>query len=109
VLQANGAWDEIQRRLAFDLRGVPVELRDGSRQVPAETDAEALAALVAKELDRLRDCQEAVLFALDEASQAMAMSGMLMEEDPATRRLRQYEARARRVLNAARGELLRVW
>src|SRR5205823_9456763 len=108
VLQSNGTWNEAQRRLAFDLRGVPLEFREGSQKVPREDDPVALAALVAEELEQLREHQEATLCAMDEAARSCAVSGMLMEEDAATKRLRQYEARARRVLNVARGELLRV-
>jgi hypothetical protein len=108
VLQSNGAWDERQRRLAFDLLGVPDELRDGSRKVPPACDAPALAALVAAQVDRLGEEQEATLNALDEATQALAAAGMAIEEDAATRRLRRYEASARRELRWSLAELRRV-
>src|SRR4051795_4330999 len=61
VLRSNGAWDEAQRRLAFDLLGVPGELRDGSLRIPAAADTPALAALVEAQLARLREDQEACL------------------------------------------------
>src|SRR4051812_49188489 len=96
VLETNGAWDEAQRRLAFDLLGVPPELRHGSRAVADATDAPALAAQVAQQVARLQDEQEASLLDLDEQMQALAAAGMPPGEDAATKRLRRYEASSRR-------------
>jgi hypothetical protein len=108
VLQAHGGWDDAQRRLAFDLLGVAPELRDGSDKVPPANDAAALAGLVAEEVYWLRKAQEVSLVPLDQAERSMAAAGMPLEEDACTARLRRYEARIRRELRWAHGELRRV-
>jgi len=108
ALEANGGWDEAQRRLAFDLLGVEPELRNGSVRVPPEDDAAALAELVAEEIGWLREAQERSLDELDEAEQSMALGGMPLVDDPCTSRLRRYEASSRRELLWANAELRRV-
>jgi hypothetical protein len=108
VLQTRGGWDEAQRRLAFDLLGVPPELRDGSLKVPPENDAQALAGLVNAQIARLREELEESLIDLDEATQAMAAGGMPFEEDATTARQRKYEAASRRAFLWAHAELRRV-
>ncbi len=108
ILQNTGTWTDDQRRLAFDLLGVPVALRDGGDMLPPPEDAEALAELVEGQIAMLQDDQEGVLDALDARERSMAMDGMPAEEDAASARLRKYEASCRRALNSARAELLRV-
>ncbi len=108
ILRNTGAWTDDQRRLALDLLGVPVALRDGGDILPPAADAEALAALVADQVAMLHEDQEAVLDALDRTERSMALAGMPAEEDAASARLRKYEASCRRALNAARAELLRL-
>jgi hypothetical protein len=108
VLGAIGGWDEDQRRLAFDLLGVPHEVRRGSAKVPPAGDVAGLARLAASEIARLRRDQEAALIELDEASRAMAASGMPMSEDRETARLRKYEAGCRRALLLAHSEFRRI-
>jgi hypothetical protein len=108
VLKNLGTWDDAQRRLAFDLLGVPVELRPGSTRVPDESDAAGLAALVADELARLRADRATRLDALDAFEQAMAVEGMSLEEDAASARLRRHESSCRRALQWAIAELRRV-
>jgi hypothetical protein len=108
ILQSNGKWSEAQRRLAFDLLGVPLELCEGSHRVPIEGDTAGLAALAAREVARLKEDREAVLDALDEANCGMAEVGMPLSEDALTMRLRRYEAGFRRALNWAVKELRRV-
>jgi hypothetical protein len=54
TLASHGAWDEAQRSLAFDLLGVSPVLRQGSKALPAASDAPASAALVEAQLGRLR-------------------------------------------------------
>jgi hypothetical protein len=107
VLESKGGWDEAQRRLAFDLLGVPPDLRDGSIRVPSATDRTALAELVAREIGRLEKRLETALIGLDEAEQSMAMSAMPLSEDATTARLRRYEASARRDFFRALDELRR--
>jgi hypothetical protein len=103
-----GRWDDDQRRLAFDMLGVPRELRSGTTRVPGGDDTPALVALVESQVAMLRDDLEAVLDDLNDAEQAMSMSGMPLEEDVATARLRKDEARARNDFLKARNELIRT-
>jgi hypothetical protein len=108
IVEVNGRWSDDQRRLAFDLLGVPAELRDGSRRVPAADDAEGLAALVSQELAALYERRETTLEAKDRAELGMAAWGMPLEEDPQTARLRKYERACRRDLSWALAELRSV-
>ena len=100
-------WDDDQRRLAFDMLGVPRELRILTNKVPGGDDTTGLIALADTQVEKLRDDQEAVLDDLNDAEQAMSMSGMPLHEDAATARLRKYEARARNDFAKARNELFR--
>ncbi len=108
IVAVNGRWSDDQRRLAFDLLGVPADLRDGSRKVPPAADAEGLAALVSREVADLRQRQEDYLDESDEAERGMAAWGMPLEEDPFTARLRKYERSCRGDLNRALAELRKV-
>ncbi len=67
-----------------------------------------MADLVAREVAQLKERQEAYLDAVDRTERAMAASGMPLEEDAATARLRKYEGSCRRTFNAAKAELLRL-
>ncbi len=108
ILRNTGAWTDEQRRLAWDLLGVPAAFRDGNDLLPPPEDVEALAALVDQQLTILGEDQEAVLNELDAAERSMAMGGMPLEEDAPTARLRKYEGSCRRAFNAAKAELLRL-
>jgi hypothetical protein len=106
--EVQGSWTDEQRRLAFDLLGVPLEFRATSRNVPDASEGAALAELAAREIARHGGRLESSLIDLDEAMQAMAASGMPMEEDATTRSLRRSESMLRRARDKARAELLRV-
>jgi hypothetical protein len=108
AVEVRGEWTDEQRRLAFDLLGVPLEFRATSRRVPAASEGAALAALAAREIARHGARLEGSLIDLDEAMQALAASGMPMEEDATTRSLRRSESMLRRARDKARAELLRV-
>jgi hypothetical protein len=108
ILANTGAWTDEQRRLAFDMLGVPVELREGSDILPPADDVEGLAELVEGQVAMLCEDQEAVLDALDAEERSMALEGMPAEEDAASSRLRKYEASCRRAFHAAKAELLRL-
>ncbi len=108
ILGTNGRWSDDQRRLAFDLLGVPADLRDGSVKVPPADDAAGLAALVSRQVADLRVRQEDYLDESDEAERGMAAWGMPLEEDPITARLRKYERSCRGDLNRALAELRKV-
>ena len=108
ALQAEGDWDDARRSLAFDLLGIPTALRKGRTVLPPAADATTMAALVARELARLREDQDVVLDRLDDAERGMAGSGMPMEEDAPSIRLRRYESSCRRELRWTLAELRRV-
>ena len=107
IARENGGWDDDQRRLAFDLLGVPHHLRPGTYKVPRGDDAANLISLAESQIAELRDDLEAVLDDLNDAERAMAMAGMPMEEDKITARLRKDEARARNDFNKARNALMK--
>ena len=102
-----GAWSDDQRRLAFDMLGVPRDLRNLTIDVPAADDATALIALAEAQIAKLREDQVAVLDELSEAERAMAFSGMPLKEDAVTARLRKDERRARNDFAKARDALFR--
>jgi hypothetical protein len=103
-----GAWDEDERSLAFDLLGTPRVLRKGTHWVPAGTDGAALAQLAEREIDKLRAGIDGYLQEFEDAARSMAMGTMPQTEDLITIRIRRYECRLRRDLTRAREELLRV-
>jgi hypothetical protein len=103
LVVSDGGWNEAQHRVAFDLLGVPAELRPASGTVvPAGDDAAAdQAALAAREIARLEALQAEILVEQDEEQREMAEAGMPLEEDRITRRLRRYEMDCRRWLKRA--------
>ena len=107
IARETGRWDDDQRRLAFDMLGVAPQLRNITTRVPGGDDATGLIALADMQVTNLRNAQEAVLDDLNDAEQAMSMSGMPLQEDAATARLRKEESRARNDFAKARTELLR--
>lgn len=104
----NGGWNDDQRRLAFDLLGTPLELRDGRRLLPVEADGETLQALVTQQVDELRRLKSEVLDELDAIAQSQAAAGLPVVDDAISRRLHAYEASCRRYLQWAIAEYRRV-
>src|SRR5205807_659091 len=66
IAESVGTWDEGQRSLAFDLLGVPPELRTADARLADDGDAPALAALARAEMEALVRTTEAGLVDLDE-------------------------------------------
>jgi hypothetical protein len=108
ALLTNGALDEAQHRLVFDLLGIALELRNGSRRVPAAHDGPALAALVTAQMDRLRSLLDASLNQLDEEHRKLALAGMPYAGDAETQNLKRYETTARNKRDKAREEFRRA-
>lgn len=107
-LRSTGAWDDDQRRLAFDLLGVPRECRTGFHTVPRGDDLGALEGLALEQIDRLRDSQAHILDDLDESERLLMMGGLPIYEDATTARIRKYENGFRREYYRLRAELFRV-
>src|SRR5262249_55683666 len=106
-VKENGCWTEDQRQLAFDLIGVPPELRSNDHRVPAATDAPRLVRLVVTQVKRLR-AGRGSLAVIDDAARGMALVGVPWFEFPTTARLRKSVTAARRDWHWAHRELLRV-
>jgi hypothetical protein len=106
AIESNGGLDEDQRSVAYDLLGIEHVYRNGGRQVPAGTDKEALAGLVAREVQRHRANIQNRLNDRDRSEQGMAMLGIVKERDAETRKLRSDQTRARRRLSWAWGALV---
>ncbi len=106
MLEVKETWDDTQRGIAFDLLGVHPALRDGFRRVPEPSNKAGLAALVEREVDRLRDDLTQALDELDHHEQILAASGMPLHEDSRTARLRKYETAIKREWKQAHDELL---
>ena len=108
ILDSTGDWNEQQRRLAFDLLGICIELRSGSTRVPPVGDKAGLAAVAAGEIARLRQAKGDLLDDLDISSQADAAAGRPLEDDAKTKSLQRKEkGDSRRDFYQARDELLR--
>jgi hypothetical protein len=108
ALLTNGALDAAQHRSVYDLLGISLELRNGSRRVPPAQDGPALSVLVTAQMGRLRGLLEESLDALDEEQRLLAVAGMPYAADAETQKLKRYETTARNNLNKAREEFRRA-
>jgi hypothetical protein len=91
----NQGLDEPQRQLAFDLLGVPRELRRGTSRVPAGHDVAGLKALCAREIKRLETRVVLELEGRDKRARARARLGLpVTANDTVTRRIKSNESRA---------------
>jgi hypothetical protein len=107
VLETCGSLTDEQYELALNLLGVPHALRVNNDGLPTATDTEGLSQLAADEVAGLVEMEE-LQKGLDGRFQELAVMGLPLEEDATTRRLRRAEAEAKRDLNRALGELLRL-
>jgi hypothetical protein len=108
AVETNGALEEAQHSLVYDLLGVPLALRNGSQRVPAATDGLVLKELASAEMNRLQRLQTEQLVELDEQWKALTLAGMPYAADADTRNFRRYETAARNNLNRAREEFRRA-
>jgi hypothetical protein len=107
VLSSCGTLTEDQYTLALNLLGVPPVLRVNNHELPAATDTDGLTDLAEAELTALVEW-ESDHESLDGRFRELAVMGLPLEEDAITRRLRRAESEAKRDLNRALGELLRL-
>jgi hypothetical protein len=106
IARSCGDWDEVQRRMALDLLGIPNELQAGCAAIAPPGDKEALVALATGQAERLRTMIDALLEDQNAQNQADTIAGLLVASD--TKLLRTYERAARRDYDQAHAELLRV-
>jgi hypothetical protein len=97
--------NETQRRLCFDLLGVPLDLRDGTATVPAADDAPALRALVAREVRRLEVRLKGELEHRDLVARRKVKLGVKTPPDANLRRLKSDRSRAYKRMTWAYGML----
>jgi hypothetical protein len=93
-VEANGKLTEPQRQRVFDLLGVDLLERDGTKQVPAADDAEGLLALVTRQKKRLDNRIECELRSRDLRARARAGVGLPTVQDAETKRVRGNFSRA---------------
>jgi hypothetical protein len=113
TLDANGDWTAAQKTLALDLLGTPSELRDGPTRLDpppgsgASSPQAYRAALVAGEIQRLKDAQETVLEARDAREQLAAELGLDADAPRPLALLRRYLTACRRRFTWALNQLQR--
>jgi len=100
ILEARGDWDAAQKRLALDLLGMPLELRDG----PTRLDGDR-PALIREQVDRLKALKAEALDDLDDLDRAAAEMGLGADPDRALALARRYESACVRRLEWAQSQL----
>ena len=90
----SGDWDASQRALALDMLAVPLELREHCRHLPSEPDAEALAKLARREIEKIDATIEKGLKILDQREQECTVAGLMFIGSANARLIRRYEAEA---------------
>ncbi len=106
IIGESGDWDDSQRSMAFNLLGVPLELRSGTTAVdpPVGDQSEAKVfrlLLVEAELDRLRSRKAQAFDLLDEHDRESARAGIGAEQTKPLKLLPRYESAAWRRQQAA--------
>jgi hypothetical protein len=97
---AGGTWTAAQKSLAFDLLGIPTDLRPRPESLPDDP-----RALVASEVERLERYQLEALETLDELERASAELGLSGTPSRPELLLRRYEAASFKILQWARTRL----
>ncbi len=98
ALKARGDWNESQRALAFELLGIPVEIRTGA---PGGTDSpEGFQALALREIERIQ-ARRAKSQRLDRHERELASRGHGFERTAEARALRREEAASSKTLTWA--------
>ncbi len=98
AVRSKNGLNDIQRGLLFDVLGVPLPLRDGTRRVPAGDNGPALLALIEQEIGRHEANLTSTLNQRDQDAQLLAINNPHSYLDKHRRLLRSDEARARKQL-----------
>jgi hypothetical protein len=96
IVRSKNGLDDIQRSLLFDVLGVPLPLRDGTRRVPAADNGPALLALIEQELTRHQTNLTGTLNQRDRDAQRHAINNPHAYNDKHRRGLRSDLARAQK-------------
>jgi hypothetical protein len=108
LLEANGRLTEVERVLACNLAGVPIELRDSNYRVPPCDDQAGLAEVIEHHLNELDEQIEKYLRPEEQAELHCILAGMTVTEDATSARHRRYVQYHRRAFNKAFDQLLRL-
>ena len=108
AVRETGDWDDAQRRLSLDLRGLHLVLRVGNTLLAGKVTPETMAATAAREIARLQSILDEWLDQQDEYDQDDALTGLVAEDDPTAKRLKRYERLALRDYDKALAELKRA-
>ena len=98
AVRSKNGLDDIQRGLLFDVLGVPLPLRDGTRRVPAASDGPALLALIEQEIARHQANLTSTLDQRDRDAQLLAINNPHSYIDKHRRLLRSDQARVQKQL-----------
>ncbi len=101
ALDARGTWDDDQRRLAFDLLGVPVELRSVEPRLPEGADAATLRATAEAEIAALDALKTNHLIKRNDREYRDALFGRSLDASPEAREVRRIVAASERSLRWA--------
>jgi hypothetical protein len=96
VVRSKNGLDEIQRCLLFDVLGVPLPLRDGTRRVPAGSDGPALLRCIEQEIARHQANLTSTLNQRDRDAQLLAIKNPQSYMDKHRRGLRSDLIRAQK-------------
>jgi hypothetical protein len=105
AVRETGDWDDAQRSLSLDLRGLDPVLRRGNSLLAGKVGPETMAATAAGEIARLRSRLDDWLDDQNEYAQDNALAGLAPEADATTKRLQRYERMAQREYDKALAEL----
>ena len=94
VVRSKNSLNDDQRGLLFDVLGVPLPLRDGTRRVPAANNGPALIALIEQEIARHEANSSNTLNQRDQDDQEEAMRSPSTYNDKTRKQLRSDHARA---------------
>jgi hypothetical protein len=106
--QATGTWDDAQRSLAFDLMGVPQELRVADPAIPDGADGPTLALIARDQIAALGHRATDRLADHDEFDRQMAEAGLSFDLTVPARLLRRYHTAAFRLFLWARNEFYSI-
>lgn len=101
ILDQEGGWDHAQLSLAFDLQGLPLDLRAHDTLMTSKTPVETLRALAIAEISELGFLQTEGLVAREARQHRLAEAGLDLDTLPAPDTVHRYELECERELRRA--------